>query len=306
MVYQTRGHLDLQFTQLFGMDLSKDWSLFTKGTGERNLQQNLISVFQTLNIALGKIYFYLFIWSMLLLIINLYPKKNWENFKKSYLIVFLLLFLIIQFTFIGAGPRFLPLFTPLVAINLAWLFYEIHQKLSGKILKNILISLLGILIIYSTFEAVNTHWLRSARAPYNSELRRENYGFRQLGGYLTKQLLNKSAIDINKMLIVYDGRLNWFSRTWYFFRQVNYFNQHYVSIEYFINKINQEGEDYFQRVKGYQNYYFIKAENTSLDTTIQSNGGQMFKEFLVKDYNLKPVLIYRDDGQVAFEVYNFR
>ncbi len=145
-----------------------------------------------------------------------------------------------------------------------------------------------------------------AKRPYNLNLRQENYGFRQLESYLKKQLQDKSAIDINKTLIIYDGRLNWFARTWYFFRQVNYFNQHHVSIEYFINKINQEGEDYFKKIKGYNNYYFIKAENTLVEPGIKSDASQQFKDFLVKDYNLQPFLIKRDDGQVAFEVYNFK
>ncbi len=154
MVYKTRGHLDLQFSQVLGMDLSKDWPLFTKGAGEKNLWQNFKGVFGTLYQALGVYCFYLFIISLISWLVAVFI-KNIKNKEKISLILLALLFLIIQFTFSGAGPRFLPIFAPFVALIIGYLVFFIFNLLSKKIFKYLFFGLVSVLVLFTIWEDIN-------------------------------------------------------------------------------------------------------------------------------------------------------
>lgn len=300
MVYQTRGHLDLQFSQLFKMDISQDWSLFTKGGGAKDYWQNFSGIFLSLKDSLGLVYFCLAALGLIYMIYCLY--KNSERRKFYYLILFCLLFLILQFNFTGVSTRFLPIFTPFLIMLIVILLNGIYQKINKKIFKNLAILIFILLITYSAMEVIATHWLKNPTRLSNPTLRWENYGFRQLEEYFSKQ-----DFDPAKTLVIYDGRLNWFCRLWYFLKQM-YYNQGYnISIELFLTKINEEGEDYFlKKVKGLNQYYFLYARDTLMASDFQSDAGEKFKEFLTVENSYKPELIYRDNGQAAFEVYSFK
>lgn len=298
MVYKTRGHLDLQLSQLFGMDISKDWPLFvddqTKGLND--YLSNFKNAWQTLKSALGNIYFSLFALALIVMIWRKIKEKG-KN-KKIYLIFLLLFFLAIQTMVIGPALRFISVFVPLIIICLIY-FIDWFYKLFKNKYKYIFFILIVYLCCFSIFEAINTHWTKVAEPPYNQVLREENYGFRQLWDYFK----NQEATSVHT-LILYDSRLKWFSRYWYFYGDGEYSVRNYVSIEFFIETIKKEGSDFFTK-GGLTDFYFLKSENTVFDSAIESNYSKYFENKLLENNVDSPIIIKRDDGEVAFKVYYF-
>jgi len=299
LVYKYRGHLDLQFSQLLGMDLSKDWSLFAKGQGERNIWQNFTGVFSTLSNALNIYVFSILVISFLFVLFRSL-QKSFNAKKQLWLLLITLLSAVCFFTFTGPALRFLPVMTPFIALLIGYLIYYVYRNLGNKNFKKIFIIIFALFFLMLIIKDINTQQAKSPATFYNPALRQENYGFRQLDKYLFDQ-----NIDFTNSIVIFDGRLNWFCRTWYFYLPVNYYDYNYMSVENFINTINTKGENYFKDVQGFDNYYFIKAENTILEPGITSNGADVFEQFLTQENGLSPELIYRDNGQVAFKVYYF-
>ena len=309
MVYKTRGHLDLQFSQIFKMDISKDWPMFAQGENRtfNDYIFNLKGIYDTLKLTLGKIYFNLFFISLLLIITNLFSKK--EKASPFYLLIFLFIFLTLQFSVIGAANRFLPVFTPFISILIAYFLSQLYNFLyntnaAKKYKYFILLIFFFIITLLSFFiilEDVNSHLTRVKRLPVNSSLRQENYGFRQLEKYFQQE-----NFDSSRTLFIYDSRLNWFCRFWYFFRGATYFDENHTSTEEFLNKIGKEGENYWYEKMGYTNYYFFRGINTLYDSGMDSEAANYFADLLQNKFAIKPIIIKRDDGQVAFEVYKFQ
>lgn len=299
MVYKTRGHLDLQFSLALGLDISKDWPMFAQKPDQSlaHYLTNLRVEKEVLQQTLGLPMFILFALSIILILKRIFTKKD----KISFLIFILLFFLFLQFVIIGPAIRFLPLFTPFIALSLVFLIKELYLVFKSN--SSLTIFFTSCLILLSCFyivEDINTHLTISKRFPYNQNLRQENYGFRQLDKYLGQQ-----NYSISTTLFLYDTRLNWFSRFWYFYRRSTYFKVNFTTPADFLKEINDYGEKVWAD-KGYTNYYFIKGVNTLNDPGMTSEVNNYFADLLRNKFNVQPTLIYRDDGQIAFEVYNYQ
>ncbi len=308
MVYKTRGHLDLQFSQIFGMDIRQDWPMFARGE-KRTFNDyifNLKGIYDTLKFTLGKIYFNLFFVSLLLIITNLFLKK--EEARFFYLLIFLFIFLTLQFSITGAANRFLPVFTPLISIIIAYfliqLYYFLYKIKAAKKYKYFILLIfffiISLISFFTILEDVNTNLTKVKMLPVNSSLRQENYGFRQLENYFQTQLSKKLEYDDSKTLYIYDDRLNWFCRFWYFYRKAEYNNKNYAAASNFLDLSNTQ-PGYWE--SQYNNFYYIHGVNTYVDQ-IKIDAGDVLKNILNK-MNVQPVLIDRDDGELAFEVYKF-
>ena len=331
-LYQTRGHFDLQFSQLFGQNISGDWPMFAKNSLAKNYFNELINIFLVIYqsvslpvcLALLACFFYFLFYTFL----NL---KNKENF----LVFLALFFIIVQFMFIGSGNRYLSIINPFLAIILAWgvirIYYDFYlwKHLDKKIKLTVCFLIIFFLITIELFYNLNTNiFLKPFGQPirHYSNSRFESHGFSQLQDYLVKNnnLNQNKMVSIQRMadlridpkkdltgrdIFIYDPTVSWFSSLWYFRRWAVYYKVIFISAaEMGKNVPFEHWLEFFGQVKA-KNVYYIWGLNKSLATDNdqkinQLAAAQVAKAFEKMETEVKD--IYNINNESSFKVYKLK
>ncbi len=207
-----------------------------------NFTQNILDIFKLL-LTNSSLPF------MLLCIFACYKlaEKSQKNMGQieDYALINYILIILLMFGFTGGNIRWLTILLPLISIALSFLIRDL--LLNNKKILPVLIFVLAIEFAYS----VNSNVLKSPvgiRGLTYSEIRNESLGFNQLDqnvrqilsplperievktnkdfGYPDCETLYKS-----KNIILYDGRVNWFTTWWYFEKYRIYYKQSVFSLD---------------------------------------------------------------------------
>ena len=329
-IYQTRNHLDLQFSQLFGMDMS-DWPGISGGGVSGNYFGQFAGIWQEAGKMISAPLYVLFMLSAIYLLVNFVINYR----RKQYLfLVLAIIFLSVQFTLTGGEVRFLSLLTPFIALTLAIALYSIYDKYISQlpekdIKKKFLAGLLGIVLVIEILFNLNTNILASPvgeEGKHYSENRLENVGFAELNKFFTQELnldglkkvkinsLADAGLDPSKdladnNLVIYDPNSSWFSTLWYFRRWAVFYHQPFVSAVDIA--IILQGEDWFEFFKALEvdTVYYVWAQDRNFysgsskprDIESARNLAQIFAQKEAEVFE-----ITNRHGEVAFRVYKLK
>ena len=329
-IWQTRGHLDLQFTQLLGMDMS-DWPGISSGGIANNYGRQFISAWKETGSLVSTPAYVLFLLSLIFILVNFVV-----NFiKKRFLfLVLVFLFLSIQFTLVGGEVRFLSLFNPFIALVIAAALAEVYKQYSKKfpkfdLNKKIFIVFVIAIFIFELFYNINTNILPKPvgdKGRHYSTNRLENGGFSQAEKFFINELqmnglsrfkintLTDAAIDPTRdlpggSLVIFDPNLKWFSTLWYFRRWSIYHHQPFASAAEVAQAL--PGVDWFVHFKelGVENLYYVWAQNPAFyggsanqsDKVAAARLAQLFEAAVPEMTD-----IFDSNGNLAFKIYKLR
>ncbi|MDD2807000.1 MAG: glycosyltransferase family 39 protein [Patescibacteria group bacterium] len=276
--FQTRGHLDLQLTKLFGQSMA-DWPGLAADSTNHNYLKQGIQFWSDLMVS-SSLPFYLL---MMLSVVYLFfiAAKKYQN-KKYLFLPLLITFITLQFSVIGSAVRFSSIINPFLAITLALAIVEIyHWLIRGEQNKPLVLGFTAILFIIFAFELfynLNTNIFLEPvgeKGKFYSIYRWESLGFNQLNQYLVDNeglkfsfahpIKSKNDIKLdfsnipNSQIFVFDPDLNWFSTLWYFTRYTVYSGNYFLSasdLAIFFKDSNWL--DFFKKI-GVKNVYFIRG-----------------------------------------------
>lgn len=319
--YQARGHLDLQFTKLFGQSMA-DWpGLAADATNHNYLKQGIafwIDLANSYSLPL-----FIILLASVIFIFYLTLQKHGE--ARYLLLALLLLFITLQFSVIGSTVRFSSIVNPLLALSLAVSVVSIIESLiKNRQNLSIVVGLAIVLIMIFSFEFfynLNTNILWrpvGEKGKFYSEYRWENLGFNQLQTYLTDKeglkftmsrhigsnndlKLNFENIPNNK-IYVFDPNLNWFSTLWYFTRYTVYSGDYFLSasdLALFFKDANYL--DFFKQVGAKDVYYIRGADNQNADANNEAAAGKLESVFL--SYGAVEHDIKNINGDVKIKLY---
>jgi len=331
-LYQARGHFDLQFSQLFGQDISLDWPQFGASQGPANYLAAAFRVWRELAslislplylLVLLSVFFILgdFIWS-------------WRKGDNLFLIL-VLFFLTAQFIFIGSEARFLSLFNPFLAIVLALSLVKFsqlflfHYRWSSW--QNLGLVFLVILVFsFELFYNFNTNIFPKAigqKGKHYSVNRWENTGFKQLENYLIEEVnltgSEMRVVDslqdifvkvpqdlVGKNIVIYDPSLKWFSTLWYFRRWAVYNKQIFISAADLAAMLPvTDWMSKFQEFGSKNMYYVLGVSNSVRGSGSANQKNREAAEILAQGFEAMAVEmkeIYNSDQQLAFKVYKLK
>lgn len=314
-MYFSTGHFALQFARLFHQ--TSPWHLEGVRTG--SFLTAFVGLFQNLGGVISWLYLAC---SLLALGIMFFERTRLNIFLVSSFI-----FLVIQHIFIGNGGNVLAIFTICFAPLLAVAINYIWSKVSvAKIPRTIFYVFATTGSLYAFFFVVNSHvfFRHIGSVGYgHSSLSSENRGVYQLDQYLSKLIATNGpwdSVDIyyvvkrvdprlhkyittltsqerkeqaaHSRVILFDNSINWFARVWLFERRRFYDNIPFVGIQ---------EQKLLDQLKIYHMYFIRATSAAPLDHVDDQGSFEVEKLFLAA--NVQPTLIYRDDGQVAFRVY---
>jgi hypothetical protein len=195
------------------------------------------------------------------------------------------------FIFIGPGPRYLPIFSPFIALVIAVFILNWQQIIKQRFSKKKLFYYLPLIIIipivaYEIFYNVNTNLLYKpigiAKKNY-SNIRAENNGYNELEKYLKPIVKNQvnysskikriskfndtvnSLADVRgKDIFIYDSNLKWFSTLWYFQRYTTYHDIIFVPDFDLADALKDQNWFEFFYKRDARTIYFIKGSNNSV------------------------------------------
>lgn len=330
MLYQTRGHFDLQFSLLFNQDISIDWPVITPTSGGNNFFGQLANTWLSFSNFYSSPIFCLLIFCLFLIVFD----SIWHYWRKDNIfIIFAIILLTVQFFWIGSGPRLLSLFNPFFAIILAWGIVYIYDRFINQPMlidfKKVAFFILLILFFgLELFYNINTNILKDPIGPkdkYYSRIRWDNGGFNELEKYFindlglkfskrkieNKQDLSMNAKDLSgNDFYIYDPRLNWFSSLWYFRRWTYYSKIPFLSVDQLT--VDLGDTDWLETLKktGVRNLYYIEGENNlvfDIATRRINNSAVISNLDHIFNYNnLEIKEIYNKNNQLAFKIYKLK
>ncbi len=318
LMFEATGHFSLQFARLFGQD--SPWHLAgVSGFSPFGFVQIFINLAHFIS------------WPFLALALAAIIFTLWSK-RRLTLYLSLILFFTIQQFFIGQQGYVLSMYAVLFAPLIALAAVDVRERLIAWHAvrgKNIFLASSIIFGIYLGFFTLNSHVMPRHYGSVGlakSAAASQNFGVAQLDAYLDKLVeadpeltrfdpygdikikqknlepyLLETTLEImaknlkQATVIIFDDRINWFSRVWLFERRRFYNNLPVISIS----------EDYLLNQLGIRSFYFIKAEDGApLDSVTAASTLAADMEKKIIDLNIMPVVIYRDDGEVAFKVYH--
>lgn len=323
-MFQERGHFDLQLSILFNQDTVEDWPGISRSAGNFNLIGLWATFFQSYSIIMLMLIALSLVYVLLKFILNIK--------KQPHLFIILTLVIgIIQFSFIGTGPRFLSVLTPFLALVLAVVVLEFFKLINNSdyLRQTKKIGLVAVLIFAIGFEIfynINTNILHQAigqPVKHYSQYRREAGGFNELDKYFIENNIinNKNPLKVNSIedvakdlsqaegrdIIIYQQDLNWFSALWYFTRYSIYFDAAIVPEGDLANLIEpSEWISAFQQF-GIKNMYYIKGKN---DVVVTSSVNQASSDKLERAFqslgDVEVQEIYNSNNELAFVIYKLK
>jgi len=336
-MFRARGHFDMQFSILFGQSMS-DWPIINRSIGS-NVATNVGLTFQTIRESISDIWFVA--WSLSLVVMMYEVLKRRANEHACVLLN--VLCLTILFALLAPAVRYLPLYTPFIAIGIAygcdvgWMTVSrlsSHGRVVRRFAQGAALVLFGLFVCYQAVFAVNSNHLTqpvSDSSFWLSRARSEFRGFRELDAFVSTMLQGVRPVrpisfaDYHKIastmdratsvylderlkpfasLIVYDENMNWFGRFWTLER---WMKTHYIpvlSIENTLLQAKTLGDWY--RAEGIDSAYVIFPAGSNIVSRME------------QDYNdwATPLRTYLDaigiqpfreirtaSGEVSFVVY---
>ncbi|KKW23559.1 MAG: hypothetical protein UY65_C0001G0051 [Parcubacteria group bacterium GW2011_GWA2_51_12] len=318
--FQTRGHFDVQFSQVFNQPPT-DWPLLSNRlTGQ---DWDFMSFISTGPHYVSWPYFLVFLLSL--------PFAIWFGRRNGKKEIFLTLFALgsLEAFFLYVAPNFIwmGIVSPFVALTIAFGLEKIFSlPVMQKKLANV-VTAAGLLLtgLGSLFFSINTNHLTNPIGNKNfyAEYRLENLGYNQLdqkmrvllsrasspvsalppyigsGGVNLRRFDGKSQREF-KGVIVFDSQANWFPTIWTFQRFRIYNRMFIVSIEEFFEIL--EREDVLERLPVDGIYFVSPNDNLKHPVTeLQAYSTRLRQDF--EKLEVTPEVIHDDKQNEAFYIY---
>ena len=329
-LYNTRGHFDVQFTDLLGQNNSDRSNLTDRVSGFHFSPSNVISVLAD---GVSWPYFIVFLLS-LFSGIYLALKKNLNAWLMPIL-VFLSFFIL--FSIVGDANRWLGVVAPFMSFIAAIVLSKFFENYPSPSLKKYAAAAaLGALGVFSLFYSLNTNNLQKTIGGPNfyADFRIPNYGYNQLGKEIDSILRHKAipepiqrAVtlwwykDIQngiggltvppklhrpdfQSLIIYDSNTSWFPTMWIFEKWKFYDRALITTAEEFLKIIqSQEGPEVLKFLELDGIYYIRSSELVAAQSRMNFADSETLEQEY-KAQNIAPKIIYDDEGREAFYIYH--
>lgn len=345
MVFKTRGHLDVQLSQLFPSMFEaaqRDWPGLYANRAEH---LNFYTRFNNIWPGLKGSFSFPFYMAMLLAIpysmikTLFFSKKNEEK-----CIFFVILCAFAAFSIINPTARYLPVLLPFLAIAIGIFANDMMNIFSKRFIGKIFIGtalffIFGFEYIYN-FDI--NHAMGFARGEQASFLNiaERNIGYNQLEKFLKttwenedfyeKKIRKVSALDEIKLdwksldgynFYLFDFDLDWFARIWYFNRQWIYHKVPFMGDSEYIkelvdSKISPQDSINVLRSLGIKNLFYIVGANSLVypgdykpsneRKNFVENFENIFLKYIKNGGDGEVTLIHNDEKKEAFRVLRIR
>lgn len=330
-MYLTRGHLDVQFGDLFGQR-HNDWTRLQNRISFSNLNL-FLGILQVLISGFSWPYFVIFVLALFGSVY--YARKTQQDLIYLWFLIFLFLFGF--FILVGGAARWLGVLSPVVAQIIAFALYNLTQSKIYQKLRYLYVGAAFLLTVFLLFYILNTNHLARAvgdKQYWYADFRIENLGYNQLDREVAKIVSRSAATpltaeairlwwykDFNPQkinfpslremaekefnsIIIYDSNTSWFPTLWTFERW-----------KLFKRFFMPSAEEYFKIVKSEDGLKVLQALNldgiylVEAAEQVAESSGINFPEIklLVQDFknqDIKPEIIYDDKGREAFYIYH--
>lgn len=324
MMYVTRGHFDVQFSDLFRQG-QEDWPILAARVG-KGFQMK--EVLMTLTDGFGIPYAL-----MTLLAIGYVLKRFWRERGLQLLPVYVLFSYILGFSFLGGNSSWLGVTAPFTAAILGIAVQDLFVRLKG-VWRFALAGLGSVILAYSGVYLVSTnHLINPLPSFFTSGIRIENLGYNQLDKEITKVLsnakfdpvvqknvralwhekINPGAIAFGEMrqgkepfndIIVLDSRTNWFSFVWLLERWRFYRAAPIILYEEFQTLLFDPDTENLLEQLGFDHIVFIRAGDAVREERAQKYPTDIETGIEITIPHLTDYKEIRDDkGRVAFYWY---
>lgn len=321
-LYQAVGHLDFQFSSLFGQN-PEVWreqpgkEIGTLAERLRALVPRLISTHSWLFLAAVASSLAAF-FAGLSTRLSLVDTRLSLVSRHAFLLIFIFFLTVFVVFVLGPSFRFLAMLTPFLALAAAVFFSYVQAKLRWQTAGLFLGAFLAFEIFYSYNNQIS-YYPAGAQPGFSSKIRFENYnwGYNDLDHYLSEEFAGKMpaltfnpvykflddiresalteararGLEAEPFLVVYGGNFDDGALLWVLLRRHVYDAWPIVSFGDYFKFLDAEGRDYFARA-GFKSVYFVVANNSLLSPREREalRGGT-------------PELIKNRRGDEAFQVY---
>jgi len=320
-MYETRGHFDVQISDLLGQR-HDDWTLLQSRVGGAHFafQEFVLRLAQGVSWP----YFLLFIAAVLAALYSVARRR------KMWLCLPLLCVAISStlLTYVGSSAGWLGILSPFAALLLAAFWEPFFTNRAIFSLAALLFIYLSVFIFYTNHSVGPSDY-----SVLSSSLRRENLGYNQLDGYISELMggkiipyktreavgqlwfnkVNPEALPFLKAkievfpfnpLFVYDDNTNWFPMNWLFGRYRNYNGVPSMTVSE-LAKLKSDPSG--QAIVDYLNFeevYYIHVAND-----VGGQDGDDFVEYVdIKEQyearEVRPDVIRDLQGREAFYIYH--
>lgn len=237
MMFWTRGHFDSALSSMLGMR-PDDFSVICCRSVDANVVKNFNTMMLSLKQSFSIPLLFAFALGYIIMIVQ-WIRRGIVPLTMT--VVIHSIFLAIMFLFGEISSRYMSIGIPLFAIIFSLTFGQVqdffrhHSKLFF-----LPYLLLGVILISEFLYTINTHMLKqplvSPVLAYSHGI--NNEGFEELNQFLNisvyKKLPEPERIEaannifnhnIRDEVILFDERVNWFSRVWYVDRYIHYYRQ---------------------------------------------------------------------------------
>ncbi|OGY44910.1 MAG: hypothetical protein A2729_03970 [Candidatus Buchananbacteria bacterium RIFCSPHIGHO2_01_FULL_39_14] len=327
MMFSARGHFDLQFSILFGQDISQDWPIISREVKGFSFN-NIVNLGQSFLGLYSLPVLFLIVISIIAASFRILPGLKTE---KSYLLPLVIAVLLIEFSVLGASERLLSLLNPFFALVLAASLYAFGHYLWQKNYQMIFSCLVGIFVLIFIFEIfynLNTNHFYQAIGQggkhYANNLRFDNGVFKELGNYLIREtdILQKPNLKIKNIedlrlnlsedaagsdVIIYDRNLHWFSSLWSLRRYGIYYRSIVIGdtdLAILMPKI--DFRDFFQQAGAKHLYYIYGTSDFEVDKVAAQPNRQFsarIADLFASSSGSEVKAIKDQQGKVAFKIY---
>lgn len=332
-LYREFGHFDLQFSYLFGQSVPQ-WELMP-GKPQGTVGDRFISVWPELARTMSPamiVFSSIGVWYWLYGLLARRQSVTSQIGRMRLIGLIGLISTIALISMLGPGVRFLPMMMPWAAMAVAALVVGMWG--GGGMVRKMWLSVGVLALLYELGFSVNSNLLILPNGPRSwthSQVLTQGqwWGYNELekylhekfdGGVTTLRLGSKHPLvgtvmdeyhdarsqkDLRPLatLLVVDVNMNWFPRVWYINRRMLYQALPAVTADDFLKVAQEQGENYYRKA-GFEEFVFIKAEDTFRATTVQSDAATELARTL-EEQHIDLIEIKRPGGEVAFKVYEF-
>jgi len=324
----SRGHFDATLSHMIGLRPA-DFEIIKNRVVNFNLVNNAKSEIVSVYLFSSFSYLILKLFGLIYLLLKFIRRKCVE-FEK--IIVFILLFVISMFLFMGPAPRYFSIVEPFLIISLSIFIFDLFRYLKNNnfiIISYCLGLFIAAIFIFEMFFSINSNLFVNPIGQANLHFaaqRQYNAGLNQLDDFITAKIYPDAAkyhifkyADLtlypdqlkNKSVIIYDDRISWYATIWIFTRHLIYEQQPIFSLNQ-IFQIWKNPDDSVANLKefGVKDFWFITAvSEKTFDTNMlnQAKYDNMIKEIEsnFKKVNIEYIEILDRSGNLAFKIYHF-
>ncbi len=328
MVFQTRGHFDAALSSMLAMHPA-DFEVISQRGTNTDFLSNISSTFKSIGGVSSTPFFILNILSLFYLLAKVIRKKG--NLLINFLFINILM-IVLMFCFGSGAVRFLSIIFPFLSISLSLMICELWQqiKIYGRFYLKILSVFLIFLFCFEVFYSVNTNILKKPigkKGFFYSSGRFYQSGFNELEQYLKdnvfknitekRKIKNFSQISSyyikGKEVVLFDERIDWFSRMWHIDRYIIYYNApvfYFTDLDIIFSSSNIEKNfiDYLRQDLEVAGFWFVVGANEGVNRKnqyynelVESLEDQLILAGINPESEIKNYL-----GNVVFRVYRFQ